>query len=597
MQEITADFVEQEIMRCTDVENGTGFLYFMKNYVKVPHPTRGSVPMDEYMYDWQKECALLFLKEKRIVSKKTRQVGFSTITQAYCLWRALFFERQKITVVSLGQRESSEFLEKLEFIYESLPYWLKTPTQQDQATRKKFKNGSIIKSLPNSPNAGRSDSLSLLVLDEVAEYGKNSKKIMAAASPALGPGFKTKFTNDSLPSQLFLISTWPEVAENNEYVRIYRNARDNPTESKYKIIHSSVHDNEFYSDPEWHEMMKEDLGMHAYNREVLGIEQTNLENPFIPQEILEKLIPKTPMRVNFLFPKDVDEEGYPDLNILSKTKDGYDEEFNYIEGLWIWSDPFKEKEYGVVCDVATGRSNDFNSAIVFDLETLEQVAEYKGKLNVIKFQKVIRNLAIYYNNARISVERNSMGEGICQWFVEGCADEGLEIWSNFYWETKGKRSKTLTPGHYTSPLSRGIMLASMQRLLIDDAFTLYSERLMSELKTFGFNSQGKATGIENNDDLVMAFAQFCYIRDRFFLTDRQIVGSMMYGDLLNKKEKEEEEKRKKHYLAKTFDMDPETEAMLQGYADAGYAVNMKELRDMAKTNMSMEEEFFNSMDD
>ena len=386
---MTPEEIAYHIEQCTDVENGTGFAYWLIEFVKVAHPTYGLVSMKEKSYEWQRLAAVELLKNKRIISRKRRQVGFSTLLQGYALWRALFFSNQKIVVVSINQEEAKEFVEKMETIYINLPVWMRTQKTEDNKQKIRYKNGSTIRCLPNTPNAGRGASLSLLILDEFAEYGANARKILSSSAPALGPGFKKTFSNEGLPSQLCICSTIPEVLENNEYMRIYREA---VTGSDYKIIEPTVHDNEFYSDPDWHAMMKSDLGIHAYNREILAQEITSLENSFIPEETLNALHHKHPIRMDFLKPDDVDEEGYAaeEVAFANSTKENFDESLNYIKGLWIWHNPVPGKEYGLSCDVATGRSGDTSTIQIIDLETLEQCAEFQGKPNTEQFKKIIK---------------------------------------------------------------------------------------------------------------------------------------------------------------------------------------------------------------
>jgi len=569
---MTEQQIIEEITKCTDVEGGTGFQYFFTEYCYVPHPAYGKVRMKEHSYDWQRKACIDLLKNKRIISKKVRQVGFSTLLQGYALWRGLFFPSQQITIVSIGQKESIEFLEKMEFIYSNLPRWLQSTKTEDSKTKVRFKNGSVIKSLPNTPNAGRSSSLSLLILDEVAEYGKNAKKIMASAGPALGPGFKKPFTNEGLPSQMVLCATWPEVMEQNEYVRIYRETIQQGNKAQYKIIQPTIHDNEFYSDPSWHEMMKTDLGLHAYNREILGIEQTSLENSFIPEETLNSLKYIHPIRMDFLKPESVNEEGYAADEIgFIEAKENFDEKFNYIKGLWVWHDPIKGKEYGLACDVATGRNNDTSTIHVIDLETLEQCAEFQGKPNTEQFKRIIKVVGQYYNHAKVSVERNSMGEGICQWLAYGEEETKTEPYENFYFEKS--RSKHLIPGHFTSVGNRSSMLALMLNFLIKEktasmpALKINSQRTISELKTFGWSKKGRLEGISNTDDLIMALAQFCYLREIFFLSDAQVTGRGLFADP-DELEKKEDEIRKKHFAYQPSS----PEEQLEQFAKMGYYI-------------------------
>lgn len=564
----TPELIQEEIAKCLDIKNATGFRHFFLEYCYLPHPGYGKVRMKEHSYEWQRLAAVELLKHKRIISKKVRQVGFSSILQCYALYRAIFFESQVITIISIGQKESIEFLEKLEFVYSNLPTWLKAPKTENNKSKIKFKNGSVIKSLPNTPNAGRSSSLSMLILDEVAEYGKNAKKIFAASSPALGPGFKKQFDINGLPSQLMLCSTWPEVQENNEYVRIYRETIQQGNTAIYKIIQPTVHDNEFYSDPEWHEQMKTDLGLHAYNREVLGLETTSLENAFIPEEVLSGLKHVHPIRMDFLKPTDVDEEGYAadELNFI-EAKENFDPKFNYIKGLWIWHDPIKGKEYGLSCDVATGRNADTSTIHVIDLETLEQCAEFQGKPSVEQFKRIIKMIGIYYNNAKISVERNSMGEGICQWIGLGEPETDTPPYDNFYFEKV--RGKGLVPGIFTSIGNRASMLSLMLNFLSKEKtattapLKINSQRMISELKTFGWSKRGRLEGISNTDDLVMALAQFCYLRELFFLSDSQITSRGLFASE-EEIEKKENETRKKHFAY--IEEDPIEQFKKMGYA-------------------------------
>ena len=100
--QLTMDEIREEVKRLTDVEHQFGFLYFCLEYVAVSHPTKGAAYFRDEMYNWQIKAAVDFLTGTQMVSKKVRQVGYSTITGAYCLWRALFFESQNIAIISFN---------------------------------------------------------------------------------------------------------------------------------------------------------------------------------------------------------------------------------------------------------------------------------------------------------------------------------------------------------------------------------------------------------------------------------------------------------------------------------------------------------------
>ncbi len=170
------------LKQCTNVEDALGFNFFLKSFVYMPHPTKEKIKFGKDIYKWQENASIDFLKNKFIISHKRRQVGFSVLVTAYALWRALLFPNQTIVVISIGQRESSDFLERLFFSYENLPIWLRTETKERQKTSITFENGSKIRSLPNGPNIARGLSGSVIILDEFAFYGDNAKKVLAVFS-------------------------------------------------------------------------------------------------------------------------------------------------------------------------------------------------------------------------------------------------------------------------------------------------------------------------------------------------------------------------------------------------------------------------------
>lgn len=349
-ENITMDMAKKEIAKITDVKNGTGFAYFFLEYCKVSHPTRGSIVIKDDAYKWQVNAAVDFLKHRYVVSLKSRQVAFSTTVGAYALWRALFFDSQRIVVISKNQRDSTTFLERIKFIYEHLPIWLKQATSEFAKTSVTFAhNFSKITSLPNKGDPAQGESLSLLITDEFASY-QDSQAILSAATPALSAGALTEFSNDCLPSQFFVISTLPRKnVVNNDYLRILHGAQDNPN-SKFKLIEVEVDDIPHYRSKSWHMEMLETLGTRGYKIEVCKQEVYETEHSLIEGYILQNIKTKNPIRVDFINPEDVNEEGYyKDLNTFVKMRDNWDAEYKYLKGLWIWHNPVPDREYCVTC--------------------------------------------------------------------------------------------------------------------------------------------------------------------------------------------------------------------------------------------------------
>jgi len=541
---LSEDEVRDEVRKLKSITDGQGFLYFFLNYIWVSHKTKGAVFMGENSYQWQRDAAFEFLNEKFFISEKVRQIGFSTLVGAYALFRGVMFPGQSITIVSIGSRESTEFLENVEFMYKHLPAWLKPKTLEEAKRSLKFKNGSKIRSLPNTPKVGRSLTGSMIILDEFGFYGKNAKKILGAAVPGLGTGLKTPFSNKSLPSQLFLISTLPDETEEggNEYLRILHKSKDNPKESKFKLIAVDVSDVPEHQDPEWHAYMKETLGPGVYEREVLGQEISMFDNTFIPEVTINKYKSLPPIRMDFIKDEDVDDTGLPvDMDNFINTRDDFDEESGHLKGFWVWHNPIPNREYGIVVDFGKGVENDYSAMHVIDLYTNEQVAEFMNHtIPLERFKLAIEAVCEYYNFALLSVESTGLGEGAASYFDEN--------YDNLY-RYNARSTKRSRPGFPMSMKTRPLALAHLQKYLINEVVIINSIRLINEMKRFCFLPNGRIAAREGHDDLMLALAQYCILREENFFVSQRALQEEDEKIEEEIKKQEEETRNKSHFLA------------------------------------------------
>jgi hypothetical protein len=560
--------VKAVVKECTNIEERSAFLFFARAFGYVPHPTRGKVSMSESMYSWQKIAAVKFLTGTRFISKKVRQIGATTFVSTYFLWRALFYGNTNSFILSLGSRESTDVLSRVTFMYNNLPTWLKTPLLEGAKTSIMFKNNSKVTALPGTPDALRGRSSTSVILDEFA-FLNHADKILSAAVPSLSMGFLTPFSNSTLPSQLFIISTFPLVeSDNNEYVRLYKNSING--DSDFKILSVFTDDIPEYSDQNWRKSMLETLGPKKYAVEIEGKMNLSMDNSFFPEYIIAELKALQPIRMDFLKPSDVDEQGYPiDVDSLINAKENYDQSIGYIKGLWVWVDPIPKKEYGITVDVAAGVGNDYSAIQIIDLEEGEQVAEYySNKISLEDFKSVIWDLTKYYNNAKLSIERNSLGAPICSYFYQSVKYE------NFYLHRKSKTS--FVEGFPVTGGNRGSMLANLQSALIKKEIKINSIRTINEIRTFAFLGNGKLGASQgNHDDLILALAQYSFLRQIFFNT--QSISE--YGDdFMKRVEREAEIIRRNHFSNDVWSTDSSRERELKNLF-AGYSIDPDSLRE------------------
>lgn len=163
-------------------------VFLFSRFCYVIHPVRGKVRFE--LYPYQKSVLYQFVKERFNIILKFRQAGITELISMYCLWLAMYHPNKKINIISIKDTTAKKVLKKIKFMYKNLPWYLQTPIingragEFGSASMIEFDNGSFIESIPTSSEAGRSESLSLLVIDEAAIV-RWAAQIWAAAFPTL----------------------------------------------------------------------------------------------------------------------------------------------------------------------------------------------------------------------------------------------------------------------------------------------------------------------------------------------------------------------------------------------------------------------------
>tara|TARA_R100001244_G_scaffold25113_3_gene25528 strand:+ start:35730 stop:39422 length:3693 start_codon:yes stop_codon:yes gene_type:complete len=100
-----------------------------------------------------------------------RQVGISTLSGAFALWYAMFFNNKTVLIVSRTDPDAKNYLDRnIKFVYKHLPKWMKDLWKPDVMNEHSlgFQNGSMIRSLTSNPDTLRSNASSLNIIDEAA---------------------------------------------------------------------------------------------------------------------------------------------------------------------------------------------------------------------------------------------------------------------------------------------------------------------------------------------------------------------------------------------------------------------------------------------
>ena len=466
--------IRREYIKCAEDP-----VHFMRKYCTIQHPKQGKVKFD--LYPFQEKCLTDFKDNRYNIILKARQLGISTLSAGYSLWMMLFHNDKNILVIATGKDTAKNLVTKVRVMYDGLPSWLKTNTEEINKLSLRFTNGSQIKAIASNESAGRSEALSLLIIDEAAFVDKIDE-IWTAAQQTLATG------GDSI-----VLSTPNGVG--NWFHKQWVGAEDGTNEFNTIRLHWSMH-------PDRNQTWRDEQD------KVLGPSQAAQEcdTDFLTsgQSVVDPAIL----------------QWYKDTMVKSPiSQEGVD------RNLWVWDYPNYSKEYMVVADVARGDGSDFSAAQVFEIEDMEQVAEYKGQLSTTDYGHFLIDLATKYNDALLVVENNNIGWATIQTII----DRGYK--NTFYMskdlqvvETEKaitnkyrQLDKSMVPGFSTTPKTRPLIVAKMEEYTREKLVKLHSNRLLDELFVFIYKTgiiQSKAEAMDGyNDDLVMSYSIALWIRD------------------------------------------------------------------------------------
>jgi len=157
--------IKQNYVKCAKSPS-----YFINEFCTIQHPQRGKIKFK--LYPYQYDVLDEFEAHDYNVVLKSRQLGISTLSAAYALWMMLFHNDKNILCIATSKDTAKNLVTKVRIMYEGLPNWLKTAIVENNKLSLIFKNGSQIKAIASNESAGRSEALSLLILDEAAFIDK-----------------------------------------------------------------------------------------------------------------------------------------------------------------------------------------------------------------------------------------------------------------------------------------------------------------------------------------------------------------------------------------------------------------------------------------
>ena len=459
--------IRQEYLKCAKDP-----VHFMRKYCYIQHPQRGRIQFN--LYPFQDKVLTLMRDNPYSIILKSRQLGISTLSAGYSLWLMLFHKDKNILCIATKQETAKNMVTKVKFMYENLPSWLKVDAAENNKLNLRLTNGSQIKATSASSDAGRSEAVSLLLIDEAA-FIDNIGEIWASAQQTLATGGGCIALSTPYGTGNWFHQTWVR-AENseNDFLPIRLPWHVHPER-----------------DQAWRDKQDELLGDPRMAAQECDCDfSTSGDIVFYPEyiEYYEKTYAKDPLE-----------------------RRGAD------KNLWVWESPDYSRDYMVVADVARGDGKDYSALHVIDIESNTQVAEYKGQIGTKEFGHLLVGIATEYNEAMLVIENANIGWATIQVAIDRAYpnlyySQRSEGNAESYFDKYQDHSK-MVAGFTMSSRTRPMVVGKFQEYIGDKGVTIQSKRLIEEMKTFIWRNGRAEAQTGYNDDLVMAFGISMYIRD------------------------------------------------------------------------------------
>ena len=463
------DIIKQEYIKCA-----MDPVHFFRKYCYITHPTKGRILF--HLYPFQEKVLQEFREHRFSIVNKSRQLGISTLAAGYSLWTMLFNKDKTVLCIATKQETARGMVEKVQFMYDNLPTWLKGNQKPIANNKLSFQlaNNSRIVATSAASDAGRSYAVSLLLIDEAA-FIEGIDKIYTSIKPtiATGGGIIALSSPNGIGNWFHKTYTDAQIGKNDFW----------PIELKWDLHPDR--------DEQWEITERANMSprefAQEYDCDFLGSGNSVVENDIL--SFYEQTYIQDPVERRFM---------------------GGD--------FWIWNYPDYSRSYIISADVARGDGSDYSAFHVIDIESCEQVAEYKSQIGTREYGNMLVAVASEYNNAMIVPENANVGWDVINTII----DKG---YPNLYyspraygemhmdkWMAKMGNDQTV-PGFTTSVKTRPLVISKMEAYIRDRHFIFHSKRLLEELRVFVWMN-GKAQAQNGyNDDLVMAAGIGLFTRD------------------------------------------------------------------------------------
>ena len=458
----------------------TGPLYFCETFLKIQHPTKGSMKFEPYQY--QIDLLKAYNNYQYTIAMLPRQSGKTTCASGYLLWYSMFVPEAQVLIAAHKYAGAQDIMNRFRYGYENLPDFIRAGVYSYNRNTIEFDNGSRVQATTTTENTGRGKSLSLIYCDEMAfvQPPEKAKEFWTALSPTLSTGGKC------------IITSTPN-SDEDQFAMIWKEANKKFDEHGNE---QEVGQNGFFPFfAPWHDHPDRDEAWAAVERAKIGDERFRRE---FDCEFL--IWDETLINSSWL----LDNEGVEPKSTAGQVR--------------MYGDIKAGATYLVALDPSLGTGGDYGAIQIFEMPSMEQIGEWRHNLTSVQGQvRVLRDVlkyifeeasakgqapTIYY-----SVENNTVGEAALI-VIEHI---GEEMFHGLFLSEPVRKGhvRKFRKGFNTTHSTKITACSQLKNFLETGKMKIYSKPLFSELKNFVATGLSFAAKPEETDDLVSSCLLIC----------------------------------------------------------------------------------------
>lgn len=461
----------QHLEKCMDPVDGP--LYFAKNFIKIQHPVKGSIPFEPY--EFQERLIHAYHNNKQCIAMLPRQMGKTTCAVAYLLWYTMFVPDVQVLIAAHKYEGARDIMDRYRYAYENLPDFIRAGVYSYNRNTIEYDNGARIQATTTTENTGRGKSLSLIYCDEFAfvQPPEKAKEFWTALSPTLATGGKAIITSTPNSDEDQFAMIWTEA---NKKFDEFGNEQKLGQNGFFSFFaHWSEHPDR---DDAWARVERAKIGEERFRRE--------FECEFLIFD--ETLINSVKL---------VEMEGADPYMTMGQTR-------------W-YKDIDPKSTYLVSLDPSLGTGGDYGAIQVFEMPSMTQVAEWHHNTTPVQQQvKHMREILRYIQDRGrekgaepqiyYSVENNNLGEAA----LIVISDIGEENFPGLFLSEPIRKGhvRKFRKGFNTTHRTKISACSILKNMIETNKMKINSKPLISELKTFIATGLGFKAKTGEHDDLV-----------------------------------------------------------------------------------------------